>query len=305
MATRCLPCDLGAYCVPGSPAPLTCAKGRYGNGTNLQAATDCMPCPKGSACSTGSALPQICEAGTYAVAGSGVCTRCPAGSFQPQAGEASCSACPPGSACIEGADTPMACAAGSVATGIGSATCGRCAAGSYQPEANRVACLPCSLGAHCSLGASAALLCGSGTYGNSTNLARATDCATCPEGHACATGSAVPVVCQPGSVATEGSGVCTRCPAGRFNRWRARQSASGLLQAPRVRKGRRNRLPVRPAPWLRLQAKLFAPAVGWDLSSLSVARPRASLARLEPVRCLGSNPGRADPKPMHRPAHET
>ena len=216
-AVNCKLCAQGNYCPEGASAPLVCQKGTYGDATYLAAATDCTPCPEGSSCPTGSATPALCDAGSYAPAESAVCSRCAAGRFQGQAGQAGCVECPPGSSCAEGATAPSACAPGSVANASGSASCSPCAGGSYQPAANETACNQCTPGSYCPLGASAPLPCSKGTYSSATDLSAKMQCVPCPVGSSCSTGSVAPTPCAPGSVANpSGSSECSPCAGGSY-----------------------------------------------------------------------------------------
>ena len=52
------------YCESGSPAPVRCKDGTYGNGTGLKSQEECSPCPEGSWCNSGRSFP--CGNGTYA-----------------------------------------------------------------------------------------------------------------------------------------------------------------------------------------------------------------------------------------------
>ena len=118
-------------------------------------------------------------------------------------------------------DFPYPCAAGvlgsaDVAQQASPACAGPCPAGSLCPRQSTVVPEPCHAGHYCPEGSSVVgVPCPAGTYGNATNLASTEQCAVCPQGHACATGSALPEPCIGGYYAgTNGSARCTSCPAG-------------------------------------------------------------------------------------------
>ena len=126
---------------------------------------------------------------------------------------------------------PLPCAPGlygddtySLASQSGPGCSGECPPGHFCPLGT-VTPRPCGAGKFCPgndltgrLGATSALPCEEGTYSNVTMLSSAADCSSCPEGHACTTGSTAPVRCSPGTHAPAPGGLptCKKCPAGTF-----------------------------------------------------------------------------------------
>jgi hypothetical protein len=100
---------------------------------------------------------------------------------------------------------------------------GQCPLGKFCPVGT-IHPKPCGEGRYCegsdetgTLGATAALPCVKGTFSNETGLTSAGQCAVCPAGSACATGSTQPTACLPGTYAAkEGQATCVLCDAGKF-----------------------------------------------------------------------------------------
>ena len=119
----------GTYCPIGSPAPINCEPGFFGDRPELMSADECQSCRPGHECAAGSASEKPCEVGTFAEdARSASCTRCRVGTYQDAIGQTSCKVCLPGFWC-----TPEKAIS--------------CSQDSYQPSAGQweqLACIPCS-----------------------------------------------------------------------------------------------------------------------------------------------------------------
>lgn len=144
VATDCIACPAGQYCLIGVVAPsgicsagywcpeksatatqTACPKGTYSDKTGLKTQNECTVCPLGYICATAAMTSPIkCPAGTYgSKAGltgdpGSVCTTCPAGYY-----------------CAEGATEPKVCGKGKYsvagAKDAGTPLCTKCPAGSY------------------------------------------------------------------------------------------------------------------------------------------------------------------------------
>ena len=66
-------------------------------------------------------------------------------------------------------------------------------------------------------GSAAALPCAAGRFGNTTDLQATEQCALCPVGHSCSTGSSAPTPCSPGTHADRiGLPACHACSSGTY-----------------------------------------------------------------------------------------
>lgn len=230
--------------------PFPCPLGTFGHSPGLRELTDCVSCWGGRYCSqTGLAEPDglcdegyycssgaftaapidgvtggLCPAGGYCPQGSKIPTNCPAGTYNPAAGQAAasdCQACPAGSYCA-GSSNPAPtgpcqagyyCPAGAVFRTQVAAAAGRytaegaweellCAAGTYNPYPAQPSCLTCEAGRLCSTtgrtsqadcgagywcgaGALAANACPVGTNSSATRAVSLDACAACAAGWYC------------------------------------------------------------------------------------------------------------------------
>mmetsp|Transcript_13452 Transcript_13452/g.20357 ORF Transcript_13452/g.20357 Transcript_13452/m.20357 type:complete len:4776 (+) Transcript_13452:55-14382(+) len=132
-----------------------------------------------------------------------------------------CVDCPVGHYCEN--DAKIACPAGTASAGVNQtsiATCSACPANYYAPENGTISCKACPRSHTCADSSKYPVPCAGGTY--TENEAEAT-CIACPEGYACAamgynhTKSTEPQLCRRGTVAAEGSEVCTACKAGNYS----------------------------------------------------------------------------------------
>ncbi|KAL8434921.1 hypothetical protein ACSSS7_002808 [Eimeria intestinalis] len=146
-------------------------------------------CPTGHFCPWGSTEPTPCFAGTFNPHKEGgdtsACLLCIRGYICAAEGLGDLGSehqCPAGHYCLEGSQSPIPCPPGTYTEARGSsseAECSLCPAGAYCPEE------------------------GSAKPGP-----------TCPEGHVCPAGTAVPRKCLQGTWCPAGSGVAQQCPAG-------------------------------------------------------------------------------------------
>ena len=232
-----------------------CAACPVGTFKSTRGSANCTQCPAGTASvalnATSNATCATCPAGFYALAGSANCTHCPAnsdtlgnrstsvtaclcdpgytgnnggpcqacraGTFKPDAGNASCTLCPVGSA-------------SNATSATSNGTCGRCPGGSYAPEGSAV-CASCPANSQsaggssgsedaceCSPGFSGAngQTCSSCPAGTFKDMPGSGNCTLCPAGTASAaenaTSNATCGVCPVGTYAAPGSVACTPCP---------------------------------------------------------------------------------------------
>jgi len=213
-------CPLGMWCAAGQQ-PQACPAGTYNDKLGASSAAFCLACPEGLTCSaTGLAAPTSdcpagkycvgttasdCAPGNYCPAGEAAQLRCPPGSYQAAAGQASCTTCPAGSYC-------------------GGGTWG-----------GAVAATECPVGFYCPAGTAepAQYPCPAGRYGATAGLSTEAACTLCPETKHCnrpgltaPTGTCLDgYYCGPGSAGATGGGLCpsgfyctdggkTQCPAG-------------------------------------------------------------------------------------------
>ena len=129
--TSTIPCGRGFYCPGGDTIGVKCPAGTYNNKTGAKLASDCIDCPKGFYCLEGSIQPTgrcqegyfcqgaaksrapnvtsiryplngPCAAGYYCVEGTAAPVGCPEGTYRSSVGaarESDCSACEPGYYC--------------------------------------------------------------------------------------------------------------------------------------------------------------------------------------------------------------
>uniref|UniRef100_A0A7S3JP84 Chitin-binding type-2 domain-containing protein n=1 Tax=Aureoumbra lagunensis TaxID=44058 RepID=A0A7S3JP84_9STRA len=237
------------------------------NATLISFLVDCEKdggiCPAGSRCYAGSAYPQPCELGTYYAdtGNTGDCdicdpgfactttgltastTPCDAGYFcrnilngaesqTPICSEAACEddygLCPIGHHCKNQTIEPQPCSPGTYSPVEGLAVCFTCPAGSYCNGTHPDTYFECPQGFYCPTGTGLEIpACPPGTYGHTTGLRSASDCASCPAGRNCYThGLMAPVgvcaagfYCPLGSIYANGTGSdgeTSECPAGAY-----------------------------------------------------------------------------------------
>ena len=134
---------------------MECTAGSYCGTNGLSYPTGL--CTAGYYCSGGSSTPiqNDCPLGSYCPAGSQGPISCPDGQYQDTIRADSCKTCPRGHYCFSGSSTPT----------------------------------DCPIKYFCPQGSTANInFCPDGTYGNSSGLSAASDCATCPAGKYCTGG---------------------------------------------------------------------------------------------------------------------
>jgi hypothetical protein len=278
-------CEATQPCIPGTfvanvsdPSPARCAPCAAGSFSDTSNAGLCTACPANTfqldagqpfckatqPCTPGTFVANAsdptparcapCAAGSFSdTSNAGVCTACPANTFQLEIGQLFCEAtqpCIPGTFVANASDPSPArcapCAAGSFSDTSNAGLCTACPANTFQLKPGQPFCKatqPCTPGtfvAHVSDPSPARCApCAAGSFSDTSN-ARA--CAICPDGayqstggkgfcttHAvCAKGERVVVPpsatadrtcspCEPGSFSTSiNAASCTACPANTF-----------------------------------------------------------------------------------------
>lgn len=200
--------------------------------------------------SLASASAQLCLPGTFSPTGSVPCAGCPAGHYQPDAGQTSCLSCGAGSFSVGGAatcslcgpgefqDLPAQttckdCGAGSASAGNGATSCALCAPGEFQNLPGQTSCIDCDPGFFSNInGATICSQCGLGEFqddpgttacqdcspGSFTNMPGQSACTSCGLGQFQADAGATTChSCNPGSFTnTLGAGTCASCGLGQF-----------------------------------------------------------------------------------------
>jgi cysteine-rich repeat protein len=179
----CEPCEAGTYCTGGATAPEPCASGTFDH--DADPASECQGCGPGSYCHGGAAAPEVC----------------PAGSFDHDSDPATeCSTCAQGSSAAtllptcECAAFPIVAEGEDTMCGYPSGNCyplysdGSCAPSATVCSKSPPAC--CQQGTFCSGGDAPPAGCPGGTYDHDGDASTA--CAECPNGLACAGGTAQP-----------------------------------------------------------------------------------------------------------------
>ncbi|KAL2085398.1 hypothetical protein ACEWY4_018718 [Coilia grayii] len=199
------PCTAGFYCPPGVITPTPCPPGTYANRTRMAHVLDCTLCKQGMFCrGSGNESPTgSCDPGFLCLGG--------ASSPAPTDGVTGI-LCPEGFYCPAGSYTPLPCPKGTFSerTGLGHhSECQPCSPGFYCAEPGLTAVSgPCLAGFFC-LGGSPHVAPVGEEHGD-----------LCPEGHFCATGTALPTACPPGTHRSETGArtreECLSCSAGWF-----------------------------------------------------------------------------------------
>lgn len=229
-------CPRGYFCPAGTSYRLQypCPSGYFNDQFGAQSQDACTLCPQGHFCPEGSpSIGPVCPTGHVCGLGSGLPTKCIAGTWSDVEGLVTteqCKNCTPGSYCMEGSSYPTPCPPGTysyVQGAMSGAQCYACDAGracptfglTYSPE-------PCALGHYCPSGTvyTTQYPCPSGTWNpNRTDLVQPSGCQTCPERKACWSGtghSSQPIRdCYPGHYCPPGTPheEAFDCPAGTFS----------------------------------------------------------------------------------------
>ncbi|CAK8677709.1 unnamed protein product [Clavelina lepadiformis] len=255
MATECLNCTAGRYCVDGETQVecpqgfycpsgtgynwMSCPTGRYGQAGGLESEDDCRLCDPGKYCEelNATTFTGNCDERFFCRNGSsspnpdgsdGVNGPCSPGHYCPRGTFFEIN-CPAGtfsdkySLAYENECTP--CPPGQYCEGGGlSAPSGNCSAG-YVCKGNATNAMnpvtdetggPCPTGFWCPEGTANPRACPAGTYNNLDGQA---ECFTCPAGFYCPENSTdySSFICPRGSYCPNGTGNALSCPAGTFN----------------------------------------------------------------------------------------
>ena len=216
-------CDEGYYLSEDYNCT-KCPVGRY----NSNIGSDfCSPCPVGYVCeSIGLSEGTRCPAGKFGILHDDItnCTACPAGTYQPDKGQATCTGCSTGtySANTTGAtsiDVCKACEAGTYTSTVASTACQKCPPGSHCPNTKTFEYVSCDPGAFTN--SSGNMQCQSCPKGSYQDLHGAAYCDLCPVGkYLNEDGAAQRSQCMECPVGkyshTEGLAECFQCPAGQY-----------------------------------------------------------------------------------------
>ena len=191
---------------------------------------DVLPVPQDASPTGG----KYCPAGHYCEQQTLGAVPCPAGFYQPNAGQSACLLCPAGSLCsTPGLLVPAPCPAGSYCPQgtLATASVGAvpCPAGTYSPFSGRQRpsdCIPCPGGQYCSgQGQTAPTGACSAGFHCPRSATEPTPTANvaigdgipgrCPAGHYCTSG-VVARPCAPGTYSSSGLSACSPCAAGHY-----------------------------------------------------------------------------------------
>eukprot|EP00762_Andalucia_godoyi_P006917 ANDGO_08315.mRNA.1 Reticulocyte-binding protein 2 homolog a len=230
------PCPQGYYCPSstGLPASYPCPSGTFSNVTGIWDVSQCKSCTPGMYCaSSGLREPTgFCSAGYYCTGGSNSSTP-------------SSAVCPPGAYCPTGSSAPLVCPAGTYNPFAGqyaqNDSCLPCSPGYYCPNANsttdkygvcsagyvcvRGASSPtpndgltgyvCPIGYYCPANSAAPSGCPAGKY---SPVQGKVSCDVCDTGRMCPFANMTATLpCQTGRYCPSGAVDGTPCPAGTFN----------------------------------------------------------------------------------------
>ena len=140
--------QLGSYCPLGSPAPIPCPSGRFGNGSLLVSKDQCTACHPGSHCPTGSDSPLLCSFGSFQDAfGRPECKFCSPGHYQSAMGSLGCDICPNQTYATNFGSVECNNCLSRLSSYPGAKSCGICDKGFFrlddQTNATQEACEPC------------------------------------------------------------------------------------------------------------------------------------------------------------------
>lgn len=160
--TVCRDCNSGRYAnITGRSVCSSCEAGRF-NAANGQTqctpcaagthadlaleATRCIDCDDGQFAVAGSIVCTDCPAGTYSggIVSRAVCTSCARGTYSAADKSSTCASCIPGTfAGVEGSSACSQCGLGKFAEGSSSSTCADCAVNTTASTLGQAVCQPC------------------------------------------------------------------------------------------------------------------------------------------------------------------
>jgi hypothetical protein len=228
-------CPVGHYCPLGSYEPTKCPKGTLNDNQGDAAIGDCELCPAGFFCPYLAATSAIIDTSS-STHKCDVGYLCLAGAFKSYGTDGvRARACVAGNSCEKGATSETPCSVGTYNPLSASGSCYACPAGLACNTSGMIAPVDCPVGHYCSIGTSGvdnSIPCPAGTFSNDINLKQVTECAPCPPGKFCTSGTTDPssndctagYYCVIGSVETApttftytiGSELNGKCPSGYY-----------------------------------------------------------------------------------------
>ena len=127
-------------------ASTSCPAGYYLSAPSSPSSSiTCSECAAGSYVSSASSFQSCfsCPPGSWSAVGSGSCSACLAGFYQPDWAAAACPSCPPGFSSSAGSDTCLLCPPGSFSSSAASPDCELCPTGFYSTLAGSTGCSAC------------------------------------------------------------------------------------------------------------------------------------------------------------------
>ena len=240
----------GINLLPDEGEPVTCSPGSYEDGgvcflapigyyVNISGATFPFPCPlakttSGHGSTSVSQCIVVAPPGSFVSPDTHLITPCPAGQYQPFAGDSECFFAPQGSYVPgTGATGYLQCPSGKFSSSFGASSCTpapagyivsfpgatfpvACAAGTYQPNEGMTSCLPSPAGSFVPVtGAQQATPCSAGSY---QQFLGQESCLAAPAGyHVPGTGATLPIQCAAGTYQPlTGKSECLPAPIGSY-----------------------------------------------------------------------------------------
>ncbi|GKT26470.1 conserved unknown protein, partial [Aduncisulcus paluster] len=275
-------CPQGHYCELNTTEPEDCPLGTFNKYTGGESSDICVACTAGRDCnSTALVMDGVaCAAGSYCLEGTGTGsgtepvqasaghfaklgssreTACPAGTYQPNIGQASCLDCDTGHICPYDSSGRIAmedCGEGMYCDDIAMIAAIPCPPGTFSSGANNTDltdCGSCTPGQYCDsyglIAESGACAAGYYCVGGDTSPTPARDAADdelttsgpCPAGYYCPEGSDAPIACSEGTYSNKeyltDSSECISCDRGNYCDSTALTAVSGICEAGYICEG--------------------------------------------------------------------